>query len=68
MTLEELRAKYPVALLAEGVGRNLAGVLGRCENVVALLAEGVGRNISGLGRLNEQGEVALLAEGVGRNF
>ena len=33
-----------VALLAEGVGRNLSSGSSGYQNVVALLAEGVGRN------------------------
>ena len=35
----------PVALLAEGVGRNIMGVTEDGNYTVALLAEGVGRNL-----------------------
>ena len=57
---------YQVALLAEGVGRNLFES-GLAENSdVALLAEGVGRNQQPAQQVMPQ-MVALLAEGVGRN-
>ena len=60
--------EYRVALLAEGVGRNMDRYnRERRRTSVALLAEGVGRNTY----TNEKEEidisVALLAEGVGRN-
>ena len=56
-----------VALLAEGVDRNIQSIIRPCDIKVALLAEGVDRNILAdlmvaLGR-----DVALLAEGVDRN-
>ena len=57
-----------VALLAEGVGRNLFG--GRVSVgvlPVALLAEGVGRNRPSRLSRRSHSWVALLAEGVGRN-
>ena len=38
------RSTSPVALLAEGVDRNMVFVLLFCGGVVALLAEGVDRN------------------------
>ena len=57
-----------VALLAEGVGRNIEAELNILQQkCVALLAEGVGRNISHLPSLRRS-RVALLAEGVGRNW
>ena len=56
-----------VALLAEGVGRNLfAPGLTALGLTVALLAEGVGRNHVEHDTIGSGG-VALLAEGVGRN-
>ena len=56
-----------VALLAEGVDRNLIrnGIV--TINDVALLAEGVDRNLAALGVDQVQFQVALLAEGVDRN-
>ena len=39
-----LKSKLRVALLAEGVDRNMVFVLLFCGGVVALLAEGVDRN------------------------
>ena len=56
-----------VALLAEGVGRNVYGIdVKKNTYYVALLAEGVGRNCGQISlRICE--DVALLAEGVGRN-
>ena len=58
---------YPVALLAEGVGRNPNASGGVLSLPVALLAEGVGRNNFWCLR-SKDNPVALLAEGVGRNF
>ena len=60
-------ASETVALLAEGVDRNMNKTT-RCMPVysVALLAEGVDRNADGLA-LFELVCVALLAEGVDRN-
>ena len=56
-----------VALLAEGVGRNMEALADAIKyGYVALLAEGVGRNCKRPGR-QRLGLVALLAEGVGRN-
>ena len=55
-----------VALLAEGVGRNVGQVGGGVLVQVALLAEGVGRNNDECGNTGGR-RVALLAEGVGRN-
>ena len=55
-----------VALLAEGVDRNLA-IQGDAQGaVVALLAEGVDRNQNGNAHI-KMFSVALLAEGVDRN-
>ena len=57
-----------VALLAEGVDRNLVAVAaGDLGVVVALLAEGVDRNFFDQMRKALEKEVALLAEGVDRN-
>ena len=57
----------PVALLAEGVDRNLQAEQSfRAEAQVALLAEGVDRNVFGWFSSRSAG-VALLAEGVDRN-
>ena len=56
-----------VALLAEGVDRNIRRSLWSPNFSVALLAEGVDRNhLAPLGTLERVG-VALLAEGVDRN-
>ena len=56
-----------VALLAEGVDRNLNVSIYVGGNDVALLAEGVDRNVDGTEYwLIDQ--VALLAEGVDRNW
>ena len=55
-----------VALLAEGVDRNIADQNEALEVVVALLAEGVDRNIAPA-RYALWSAVALLAEGVDRN-
>ena len=56
-----------VALLAEGVDRNVPPACIRCSVHVALLAEGVDRNMA---RRLTSGSlaVALLAEGVDRNM
>ena len=67
--LSSKQQKY-VALLAEGVGRNINCGNSRCGAIgrVALLAEGVGRNITNnYGDIAAYLTVALLAEGVGRN-
>ena len=56
-----------VALLAEGVGRNNAGIYFFGKYSVALLAEGVGRNPALCPQRVGVNQVALLAEGVGRN-
>ncbi len=57
-----------VALLAEGVGRNLLIPADTFPGLrVALLAEGVGRNCASFLCLFRTPPVALLAEGVGRN-
>ena len=59
--------KLTVALLAEGVDRNLVVIKPLVSESVALLAEGVDRNRSNAtGTLDSW--VALLAEGVDRNF
>ena len=57
-----------VALLAEGVDRNIQGAAIDCTGGrVALLAEGVDRNLFQMS-INIGGDlVALLAEGVDRN-
>ena len=56
-----------VALLAEGVDRNISSASSMAAFAsVALLAEGVDRNIVVLGS-GAFGLVALLAEGVDRN-
>ncbi len=57
-----------VALLAEGVDRNVTGVVYEpLVEDVALLAEGVDRNVTGVGYEPLVEDVALLAEGVDRN-
>ena len=57
-----------VALLAEGVDRNLQAEQSfRAEAQVALLAEGVDRNFAQLYTYTSYANVALLAEGVDRN-
>ena len=56
-----------VALLAEGVDRNLDAFDGLGDDRVALLAEGVDRNFLAQCLL-EPVDVALLAEGVDRNY
>ena len=55
-----------VALLAEGVDRNIGAARGAGLLLVALLAEGVDRNMETVGVFIVVG-VALLAEGVDRN-
>ena len=56
-----------VALLAEGVDRNIKETFGAVDAYVALLAEGVDRNIKEtFGDVDAY--VALLAEGVDRNI
>ena len=57
---------YAVALLAEGVDRNYAGMMENHGTGVALLTEGVGRNQLA-GPQMPSAAVALLAEGVDRN-
>ena len=57
-----------VALLAEGVDRNLSGNGITLLPPVALLAEGVDRNTDGAQEGVEATGVALLAEGVDRNL
>ena len=62
------RGQLPVALLAEGVGRNrLPHRQLQQDRQVALLAEGVGRNQVRFAFCMASSTVALLAEGVGRN-
>ena len=65
----ECSDREAVALLAEGVDRNLGFqlVLFCLRRRVALLAEGVDRNWSRKDRLDYYVPVALLAEGVDRN-
>ena len=58
---------WAVALLAEGVDRNVQDVEKQVASRVALLAEGVDRNIQIDRALAVAEEVALLAEGVDRN-
>ena len=61
------KAPAPVALLTEGVDRNIKTLLPAPVWPVALLAEGVDRNdVLHVGRIHG-GLVALLAEGVDRN-
>ena len=57
-----------VALLAEGVDRNLRKALVFLPCQVALLAEGVDRNRKKAKATEIEVEVALLAEGVDRNL
>ena len=57
-----------VALLAEGVDRNLCMLYTLRVRKVALLAEGVDRNPGALAQRRDVTAVALLAEGVDRNF
>ena len=57
-----------VALLAEGVDRNMAATAFATASVVALLAEGVDRNCFFGILLGFDAHVALLAEGVDRNM
>ena len=56
-----------VALLAEGVDRNIVDWVMSNKAYVALLAEGVDRNSAARQRFTAAVEVALLAEGVDRN-
>ena len=65
--MQQRPKKVQVALLAEGVGRNIGHLGYHRFGVVALLAEGVGRNITILSLTAISASVALLAEGVGRN-
>ena len=58
---------FAVALLAEGVDRNLRHQLPRLPYHVALLAEGVDRNRESKKLMKTGKTVALLAEGVDRN-
>ena len=58
---------YLVALLAEGVDRNIQGPDTEEVLLVALLAEGVDRNSTNW-TLTGPSTVALLAEGVDRNL
>ena len=64
---QSIQSVQNVALLAEGVDRNIINRMAYNAKTVALLAEGVDRNhlCGGLRRLRCQ--VALLAEGVDRN-
>ena len=57
---------FAVALLAEGVDRNLMAAMAASLSLVALLAEGVDRNLE-LVNISLRLCVALLAEGVDRN-
>jgi hypothetical protein len=57
---------FAVALLAEGVDRNICAASSTLTSSVALLAEGVDRNRFPSG-FHRAGHVALLAEGVDRN-
>ena len=57
-----------VALLAEGVDRNIAVANPPVSVYVALLAEGVDRNTLGICVKQNKSFVALLAEGVDRNI
>ena len=57
-----------VALLAEGVDRNLIILVSQPRLEVALLAEGVDRNSMWLYTPCWIADVALLAEGVDRNY
>ena len=56
-----------VALLAEGVDRNILNLCKLPLLLVALLAEGVDRNFDLLAQMERLIGVALLAEGVDRN-
>ena len=56
-----------VALLAEGVDRNLKNIATKANGAVALLAEGVDRNTV-VAAAQVSSAVALLAEGVDRNL
>ena len=57
-----------VALLAEGVDRNLFDIIQPHILRVALLAEGVDRNSTTANKYVSHNDVALLAEGVDRNI
>ena len=57
-----------VALLAEGVDRNLMLKLMTSSTTVALREEGVDRNDIWNNRMNRYVRVALLAEGADRNI
>ena len=57
-----------VALLAEGVDRNMRAAIMSLYLPVALLAEGVDRNFQFGGQSGKLRRVALLAEGVDRNW
>ena len=57
-----------VALLAEGVDRNLFDIIQPHILRVALLAEGVDRNSTTANKYVSHNDVALLAEGVDRNY
>ena len=57
-----------VALLAEGVDRNISVPSFPSAAAVALLAEGVDRNLNYQRRSDTWQQVALLAEGVDRNW
>ena len=59
---------FAVALLAEGVDRNIIIMYIRWQTVVALLAEGVDRNKFSDTTYPGATDVALLAEGVDRNY
>ena len=62
------RASDSVALLAEGVDRNIVYLVFRVQAAdVALLAEGVDRNYITQVTNSDWTSVALLAEGVDRN-
>ena len=60
-------AEGDVALLAEGVDRNILLVVHSLPCCVALLAEGVDRNDQQTENHVREANVALLAEGVDRN-
>ena len=61
-------AEGDVALLAEGVDRNILLVVHSLPCCVALLAEGVDRNDQQTENHVREANVALLAEGVDRNL
>ena len=68
MRINVIRILWHVALLAEGVDRNMGVPLATGAIKVALLAEGVDRNPVVPDELPLHMSVALLAEGVDRNF